>query len=89
MFYEEAREQLILAGWEIVLSDDEAFALVERFKNTNVDDLPNECDGLTYTDLFNILLFFDGGREKCPDRFMFGLSYRADGMPKFGLCVPD
>ena len=89
MFYEEEFDRLKQEGWDIVLSDDEVFELVEQFKDANLDDLPNVYNGLTYTDLFNILNFFHGGREKCPAVFLFMLSYRADGMPEFGLCVPD
>jgi hypothetical protein len=87
MFYEEAVERL-QKDWEIVLSDDEVHELVEQFKDTATDDLPEAYEGLTSADLFNILLFFKGW-EKYPDMFMFMLGYNADGMPKFGLCVPD
>ena len=58
MFYEEAVERL-QKDWEIVLSDDEVHELVEQFKDTATDDLPEAYEGLTSADLFNILLFFN------------------------------
>jgi hypothetical protein len=88
MFYAEAMERL-QNEWDIVLSDDEVSELVVQFKDIAPDDLPEQYNGLTSEDLFNVLLFFDGERGEYPEIFMFMLSYRADGMPKFGLCVPN
>jgi hypothetical protein len=88
MFYDEAMIRL-QKEWDIVLSDDEVSELVVQFKDIAPDDLPEQYNGLTSEDLFNILLFFDGERGEYPDIFMFMLAYRPDGMPKFGLSVPD
>ena len=39
---------------EIVLSDDKIHELAEQFKDTSPDNLPEEYEGLSAEDLFNL-----------------------------------